>query len=62
MENIVLDQWGVPAGGSCHLMAAEDGWVATNLARPDDEASLEFLAVSMAARADALAVSRATPC
>ncbi|MER7180546.1 CoA transferase [Streptomyces hyaluromycini] len=33
----------VSAGGSCHLMAAEDGWVAISLARPDDEASLPAL-------------------
>lgn len=31
------------AGGSCHLMRAADGWVAVNLARPDDHAALPAL-------------------
>lgn len=31
------------AGGSCRLMRAADGWVALNVARPDDHASLPAL-------------------
>jgi crotonobetainyl-CoA:carnitine CoA-transferase CaiB-like acyl-CoA transferase len=48
-----LDRRGpIAPGGSCRLLRARDGWIAVNLARPDDRASLPAW-LGIAARADA---------
>ncbi|WP_030326469.1 CoA transferase [Streptomyces sp. NRRL B-3229] len=37
------------AGGSCHLLPGTDGWVAVNLARPDDTAAVPALVALLGA-------------
>ena len=42
----------VSAGGTCRLLRASDGWVAVNLARPDDLACVEAIVGAAATGAD----------